>query len=498
MKIYDTRYRKKRDFVPIEEGKISMYVCGPTVYNKIHVGNARTFISFDTIRRYLEYRGFEVTFVQNLTDVDDKIINRANEEGKSASEIAEIYSKKFIADMDDAGVTSPTIRPRATEEISEMIEIISLLIEKGHAYSQDGDVYFNVKSDSSYGQLSGRDIDDAQSGHRELAADGQGVEDRKHDRADFALWKAAKPGEPAWDSPWGSGRPGWHTECVCMSKKYLGLPFDIHGGGSDLVFPHHENELAQANCAWESGFANYWMHAGMLKVDNEKMSKSLGNFLMLDEVLSNTAPEYLRMLCLQSHYRSPLNYSIQRLEEATKALDNIKTAIDNTKWQIDHASSAARAIDEEEIRSTIQATKDAFIEHMDDDFNCPAAMGEIAKLATFINSRFNGVDLSVEDCEIAREATGILEELLGALGIDLSKEESSSNKEIPDEIINICNEFASADPSDFESAMQIIIDVRAKARSDKNWDVADSIRDRLSVAGYRIEDTKSGTKIFEI
>ncbi len=495
MKIYDTKSRKKRQFNPIEEGKVSMYVCGPTVYNKIHVGNARTFISFDTIRRYLEYRGYEVKFVQNLTDVDDKIINRANEEGKSAEEIANTYSDKFISDMRGANVLDPTIRPRATQEIPEMIDIIQTLIDKGHAYEQDGDVYFDVKSDNNYGELSGRDIDEAESGHRSYAADGQGLEERKQNSQDFALWKSAKPGEPAWESPWGSGRPGWHTECVCMSKKYLGLPFDIHGGGSDLVFPHHENELAQAQCAWESGFANYWMHAGMLKVDNEKMSKSLGNFLMLDDILQETKPEYLRMLCLQSHYRSPLNYSIQRLEEATKALDNIITTIDNTRWQIDHATSERDNIDQNEIKEQLNATRDAFIAHMDDDFNCPAAIGEIAKLTTFINSRFNGVDLSPQDCIIAVKAIDLLIELLSALGISLESTQNIEDEDIPDEILNICRGFSDLEPETYEGAISLIIEKRQEARANKNWEVADKIRDQLSSAGYKIEDTKSGTKI---
>lgn len=495
MKIYDTRSRKKREFIPREEGKVAMYVCGPTVYNKIHVGNARTFISFDTIRRYLEYRGYDVTFVQNLTDVDDKIINRANEEGKTASEIASQYSEKFVSDMHDADVLDPTIRPRATEEIPEMIEIITTLIDKGHAYVVDGDVYFDVESDANYGALSGRDIEDAQSGHRTLAAEGQGLEDRKRNSADFALWKGAKPGEPAWDSPWGKGRPGWHTECVCMSKKYLGLPFDIHGGGSDLVFPHHENEMAQAECAWESGFANYWMHAGMLKVDNEKMSKSLGNFLMLDDVLKETKPEYLRMLCLQSHYRSPLNYSLSRLQEATKALDNIKTALINLEWQIEHAESASDAIDAHEIADALNACKSAFIAHMDDDFNCPAAVGEIAKLTTTINSAFNGKDLSSSDAKVAAQAIKLVQELMGSLGINLHESSNSDQEDMPAEIANLCNDVVGSVPDNLSGALDAILEARTKARSDKNWDIADKIRDDLSRGGYSIEDTKQGTKI---
>ncbi len=302
IKLYDTRLRQKVDFEPVKPGKVAMYVCGPTVYNRIHIGNARTFISFDMIRRYLSWRGFEVTFVQNVTDVDDKIIKRAGEEDRTAAEVAEEYTCLFIEDMRAAGVQDPDIRPKATEEIDTMIALIERLIERGHAYAAEGDVYFDVRSYPGYGQLSGRDVDEAESGHRELRADGQGLEDRKRDELDFALWKAAKPGEPAWPSPWGAGRPGWHIECSAMSEKYLGLPFDIHGGGADLVFPHHENERAQSECACDSTFANYWMHSGMLQIANaetgetEKMSKSLNNFLLLHEVLEQVRPAALRML----------------------------------------------------------------------------------------------------------------------------------------------------------------------------------------------------------
>ena len=334
MKIYDTQSRKKCEFKPIEEGKVSMYVCGPTIYNKVHIGNARTFLSFDTIRRYLIWRGFKVKFVSNLTDCDDKIINKANDEGRTTQDVTEEFAQKFIDDMHAANVLDPDVRPRATREIPEMIELIETLVKKGFAYVEEGDVYFNVAKDKNYGILSGRDLENAQSGHRELIADESVVKERKHAEADFALWKSSKPGEPAWDSPWGPGRPGWHTECVCMSKKYLGVPFDIHGGGADLIFPHHENEIAQATCAWNKGFANYWMHGGMLNIDNEKMSKSLGNFMLLEEVLEITNADALRVLTLQTHYRSPLNFSQDRLIEAKKALLNIKNCTDNLRWLI--------------------------------------------------------------------------------------------------------------------------------------------------------------------
>ena len=302
--IYDTKLHEKVPFTTLEHGKISMYVCGPTVYNYIHIGNARTFVSFDVIRRFLTWRGFKVKFVSNITDVDDKIIKKAQEEGREASEVAAEYAQAFLDDMHALNVEDPDVRPRATEEIPEMIALIEELIEKGHAYAVEGDVYFSVRSFPAYGELSGRNIDEMESGHRELRADGQGLEDRKRDPLDFALWKAAKPGEPSWESPWGAGRPGWHIECSAMSRKYLGLPFDIHGGGADLVFPHHENERAQSEAACGCTFANHWMHGGMLQINHEKMSKSLGNFLLLRDILKTTRPEVLRFLMLQTHYRS--------------------------------------------------------------------------------------------------------------------------------------------------------------------------------------------------
>ena len=301
MKIYNSATHQKEDFRPIEEGKVRMYVCGPTVYDNIHIGNARTFISFDVIRRWLIASGYEVTFAQNLTDVDDKIINRANEQGRTAEEVATEFSDKFIGVMRAANVLDPDVRPRATKEIGAMIGMIKTLIEGGHAYAAgNGDVYFSVRSDPSYGEVSGRNIDDLMVGAR--------IEENedKRDPLDFALWKAAKPGEPSWKSPWGEGRPGWHTECAAMVHRYLGTPIDIHGGGSDLAFPHHENECAQATCAWHEGFANTWMHTGMLLVDGEKMSKSLGNFFTLAEVLEKHSAAALRLLMLQTHYRSPL------------------------------------------------------------------------------------------------------------------------------------------------------------------------------------------------
>ncbi|MCL2818550.1 MAG: cysteine--tRNA ligase, partial [Actinomycetia bacterium] len=317
VKIYNTLSRRKEEFVPREEGKVSIYTCGPTVYNHIHIGNARTFISFDTIRRYLMWRGNEVTFVQNVTDVDDKIIARSLEEGRSTEEVAAEYTEAFIDGMHQAGVLDPTIRPRATETIDEMIDLVERLIASGHAYVVDGDVYFSVRSFPAYGKLSGRDIEEVRSGTRIE------VDERKRDPLDFALWKAAKAGEPSWESPWGLGRPGWHIECSAMSEAELGLPFDIHGGGVDLVFPHHENEIAQSEAATGKPFANYWMHGGMLQINNEKMSKSLGNFTLLKDVLERYPVPVIRLFMLQTHYRSPLDFSDARLEEAATAFERI-------------------------------------------------------------------------------------------------------------------------------------------------------------------------------
>ena len=497
MQIYDTMARKKREFVPREEGKVAMYVCGPTVYNKIHIGNARTFLSFDMIRRYFEWRGFDVTFVQNLTDCDDKIINKANEEGRTPEEVTEEFINKFIDDMHTANVLDPSIRPRATQEIPEMIDITQTLIDKGHAYESDGDVYFDVSSDKNYGCLSGRDVEDAQSGHRTLIADGQGLEDRKRNEADFALWKSSKPGEPAWDSPWGKGRPGWHTECVCMSKKYLGLPFDIHGGGSDLIFPHHENEIAQAQCAWNSGFANYWMHSGMLKIDNEKMSKSLGNFLMLDDVLKTTEAKTLRMLTLQTHYRSPLNFSEERLEEARKALSNIENCVRNLEWLIENASDAQEKTIAADVEKLVDTCKEDFTAHMDDDFNAPAAVGTIATLTNELNNIYDAnAQISAADVQDAKIAIDAICELFGIFGIDL-QETSAEDAGVPEEIASICAEINAEVADDLETTLANIIEIRAEARNNKDWAVADKIRDLIADAGWTMEDTAQGTKIYK-
>ena len=413
MRIYNSATHKKEEFQPIESGKVRMYVCGPTVYDNIHIGNARTFISFDVIRRWLIASGYEVTFAQNLTDVDDKIIKRANEQGRTAAEVATEFSDKFIGVMRAANVLDPDVRPRATKEIGPMIAMIKTLIEQGHAYAADnGDVYFAVRSDPNYGQVSGRNIDDLMVGAR--------IEENedKNDPLDFALWKAAKPGEPSWPSPWGEGRPGWHTECAAMVHRYLGTPIDIHGGGSDLAFPHHENECAQATCAWHQGFSNTWMHTGMLLVDGEKMSKSLGNFFTLAEVLEQHSAAALRLLMLQTSYRSPLDFSWERLEGAENSLTRIAGTVENLRWAANHATADADEAASEAFAAKAAETRATFKECMDDDFNTAGAMGAVFGFVTECNQYLEQAGDAADKAAVLA-AADTLAELLDTFGVEL-------------------------------------------------------------------------------
>lgn len=494
IRIYDTMAREKRPFVPVEEGKVGMYVCGPTVYNYIHIGNARTFISFDTIRRYLMWRGYEVTFVQNITDVDDKIIAKSLEEGRSAAEVAAEYAQAFIDDMHAAGVLDPDIRPRATEEIDAMIALVEKLIENGHAYEVEGDVYFAVRSYEKYGQLSNRKIDEMESGHRELRADGQGLEERKRDPLDFALWKAAKPGEPSWDSPWGKGRPGWHIECSAMSEKYLGLPFDIHGGGADLAFPHHENERAQSEAACGCTFANYWIHGGMLQINSEKMSKSLGNFLLLRDVLKTTDPRVLRMLMLQTHYRSPLDFSDERLLEAQSALTRLVNFVTNTEWLCSNPAQDPSTLDVDQYRQAVDAMRSSFIEAMDDDFNTAGALGAIFTFVSEANTLLSDTCVCCLNAEAVEEGVKAVEELLAVLGIDLNdaQEEGEENTE---EVVALASSLVGYSGTESEEAIQALLDCRQSARKEKNFALADQIRDELGALGFTIEDTPQGARV---
>ncbi|WP_251197538.1 cysteine--tRNA ligase [Anaerotardibacter muris] len=507
IKIYDTKTRSKREFVPVEPGKVGMYVCGPTVYNYIHIGNARTFISFDTIRRYLTWRGFEVTFVQNVTDVDDKIITKAAEEDRTAAEVAKEYTDAFIADMHAAGVQDPDIRPKATEEIDTMINLVQKLIDKGHAYAVDGDVYFAVRSYSDYGALSNRNVDEMESGHRELRADGQGLEDRKRDPLDFALWKAAKPGEPSWESPWGQGRPGWHIECSAMSEKYLKLPFDIHGGGADLCFPHHENERAQSEAAFDTTFANYWMHGGMLQINSEKMSKSLGNFLLLRDILETTDPAVLRMLMLQTHYRSPLDFSDARLKESAAALERLENFVTNTLWLAKKPTGDGSDL-ASKVETLVDQLKESFTESMDDDFNTAGALGAIFNFVGEVNTLTADAQVSAADAKALTDAAQAVVELMDVLGISIEVKDATDatatvldDAESAAEMMVLAMEFAGfspgdgADPSTVKAAMAALLDARANARAAKNYAVADAIRDGLNEIGFRIEDTPQGARI---
>ncbi|MCL2745697.1 MAG: cysteine--tRNA ligase [Coriobacteriia bacterium] len=485
MKIYNTLTRQKELFEPKVAGKVNMYVCGPTVYNYIHVGNARTFLSFDVIRRYLEWRGYDVSFIQNITDIDDKIIARAAEEGRSFEEVAQFYTDAFIADMRSVGVEDPTVRPKATESIPQMIELIEDLIKGDNAYAtEEGDVYFAVRSFPDYGKLSGRDVDELMHGTRKE------VDDQKRDPLDFALWKAAKPGEPFWDSPWGKGRPGWHIECSAMSDAELGIPFDIHGGGVDLVFPHHENEIAQTEAATGKEMAHYWMHSGMLQTSGEKMSKSLGNFMLLHDLLKEHEPNVVRLLMLQTHYRSPLDFSDERLKEATTSLGRIQTLVDRAAFVLkktNELKAKKRRLDSQmfpsaastELQSMYREAVAAYQREMDDDFNTAGAVGQLFELVRGMNT-FLDVAAATEDSVLDEDELVALQaaydsliELFGVLGVVLT---SSAQEAV--------NPQAEA-----------LLEERTEARATKDWARADEIRDELAALGYEIKDTAQGPQL---
>lgn len=486
--------RTKREFEPREPGKVSMYVCGPTVYNHIHIGNARTFISFDVIRRYLIHKGFEVDFVRNITDIDDKIIARASEEGRSAVEVAEEYTRAFHAAMDALGLLPPDHEPRATETIPEMIEMVERLIAKGHAYVVDGDVYFSVRSFSGYGKLSGRDVDELRSGAR------VDVDERKKDPLDFALWKSAKPGEPKWPSPWGEGRPGWHLECSVMSTGRLGVSFDIHGGATDLIFPHHENEIAQSEADTGQPFARYWLHGGLLQVDSEKMSKSLGNFLLLKDVLdmndSHGRQRYpapvIRLLMLQTHYRSPLDFSLSRLDEAAAAYERLVNAVrDARSWTVEGEEPGADEV--AALEESIATASEKFEEEMDDDFNTAGALGAIFELVRATNrfrERF-GVGPGGSAKGLLESAAETIERLSDVLGVRL---EAGAPLTFPAEVLDLAADLGVYSGTDPSEAVEALLARREDARASKDWDVADTIRDGLARIGVGIEDTPQGPR----
>lgn len=464
IRIYNTLSKEKEDFIPLEEGKVRMYVCGPTVYNFIHIGNARPMIVFDTVRRYMEHKGYEVNFVSNFTDVDDKIIRKANEEGVSAEEISRRFIEECKKDMEGMNIRPATTHPLATQEIDGMIDMISSLIEKGYAYAVNGTVYFRTRRFGEYGKLSHKNLDDLQAGNRSLLVSG---EDEKEDPLDFVLWKPKKEGEPYWVSPWGDGRPGWHIECSVMSRKYLGEQIDIHGGGEDLVFPHHENEIAQSEACSGKEFARYWMHNAFLNIDNRKMSKSLGNFFTVREISEKYDLQVLRFFMLNAHYRSPLNFSAELMEASKNALERILTAVDNLKYIAEHASALELTEEEAELLKKTDQYEADFDRSMDDDFNTADAIASVFDLVKYANTH----TAEGSSRAFAQALGGRIQSLCDILGIITEKKE----------------ELLDAD-------IEGLIEERQAARKAKNFARADEIRNLLLEKGIILEDTREGVK----
>ena len=464
MKLYNTLTKKKEEFVPLEPGKVKMYVCGPTVYNFIHIGNARPMIVFDTARRYMEHKGYEVNYVSNFTDVDDKIIAKANEEGVSSKEISERYITECKKDMEGMNVKPATTHPKATEEIGGMIDMISTLVEKGYAYNVNGTVYFRTRKFSEYGKLSHKNLDDLRSGGRSLLVTG---EDQKEDPLDFVLWKPKKEGEPSWPSPWSDGRPGWHIECSVMSKKYLGEEIDIHAGGEDLIFPHHENEIAQSECCNGVPFARYWLHNAFLNIDNRKMSKSLGNFFTVREIGEKYDLQVLRFFMLSAHYRSPLNFSAELMEASRNSLERIQNAVGNLNHLLENAAVEELTGEEKELTAQLSSYEEKFDAAMDDDLNTADALAAIFELVRFANSH-------------AEE--GSSKAFLRAL-----KEKIVSLADVLGVIVEKKEEMLDAD-------IEALIEERQAARKAKNFARADEIRNELLSKGIVLEDTREGVK----
>lgn len=461
IKVYNTLNKKKEEFIPLTPGEVKMYVCGPTVYNFFHIGNGRTFIVFDTIRRYFEYRGFKVDFVQNFTDIDDKMIKKANEEGTTVKKIGDTYIKEYYQDADALNIERATVNPRATEFIGEIIKFVKGLVDKGYAYEVDGDVYFSTKKFEGYGKLSGQNIEDLQSGAR------ISVDERKKDPMDFAIWKAQKPGEPAWKSPWGMGRPGWHIECSCMAKKLLGETIDIHAGGSDLKFPHHENEIAQSEALTGEPFARYWLHSAFVNVNNEKMSKSLNNFFTAREILERYDADVIRFLMLSAHYRQQLNFSEDLLESAKASVERIYNAIGNLENLIDEVSREEMNEEEKAYLESLNKYKEKYIEKMDDDFNTADAITAIFDLIKDTNTNIT-IDSSKE---LAKKALELIRELGAPLGM-----------------------FQKSTKGNLEEEIEALIAKRQQARKDRDFALADKIRDELKDRGIVLEDTPQGVR----
>ena len=464
MKLYNTLTKKKEEFVPLEPGKVKMYVCGPTVYNFIHIGNARPMIVFDTARRYMEHKGYEVNYVSNFTDVDDKIIAKANEEGVSSKEVSERYIKECQKDMAGMNVKPATTHPTATEEIGGMVEMISTLMEKGYAYNVNGTVYFRTRKFSEYGKLSHKNLDDLRSGGRSLLVTG---EDQKEDPLDFVLWKPKKEGEPSWPSPWSDGRPGWHIECSVMSKKYLGEEIDIHAGGEDLIFPHHENEIAQSECCNGVPFARYWLHNAFLNIDNRKMSKSLGNFFTVREIGEKYDLQVLRLFMLSAHYRSPLNFSAELMEASRNSLERIQNAVGNLNHLLANASAEELTEEEKELVSQLSSYEEKFDAAMDDDLNTADALAAIFELVRFANTHA-GEESSKAFLSALKEKIVSLSDVLGLI---------AEKKE----------EMLDAD-------IEALIEERQAARKARNFARADEIRNELLSKGIVLEDTREGVK----
>ena len=466
MKIYNTLTRRKEEFVPITPGEAKIYACGPTVYNFIHIGNARPICVFDVLRRYLEYRGMKVTFVQNFTDIDDKIIRRANEEGSDYLTVSRKYIDEYRVDAAGLNVRPATVHPLATENIGEILSIVESLVEQGHAYAaENGDVYFRTRSDPEYGKLSHQPLEELEAGAR--IAPGE----LKEDPMDFALWKAAKPGEPSWPSPWGEGRPGWHIECSAMARRYLGQTIDIHCGGQDLIFPHHENEIAQSECCNGVPFAHYWMHNGYINVDNRKMSKSLGNFFTVRDVAKEYGYEPIRYLMIASHYRSPINYSVEVIEQCRAALERLYNCRGNLVFLLAH-SAPGEAEGEAAVRERLETYRAKFIESMDDDLNTADALSALFDLARDVNATFAAQAPSQELCGFA---LSLFDELAGVLGLVYRTEDESLG-------------------SDESAEIEALIAQRTEARKNRDWATADRIRDELKARHVVLEDTPQGVK----
>lgn len=459
MKIYNTLTRKKEEFIPMDKNNVKMYSCGPTVYDYFHIGNARPFIIFDTMRRYLEYLGYKVTFVQNFTDIDDKMIKRANDEGITVKDLGDRFIKEYFEDSHALGIHEATIHPKATENIDAIIDIVKKLVDKGYAYEVDGSVYFSTKKFREYGKLSKQPLEDLEAGAR------IDVSEHKRDAMDFALWKAQKPGEPAWESPWGMGRPGWHIECSAMANKYLGETIDLHSGGQDLIFPHHENEIAQSECANGKPFAHYWMHNGYININNQKMSKSLGNFFTVRDIRKKYDSEVIRFFMLSAHYRNPINFADTLMDQAKSAVERVYTCIENLEFLLENAAQTADT--DEAVYKKLDEFKQKYMDAMDDDLNTAGAIAAIFDIVYFANT-----ELSAQNSKAAIQKTlDLIHELGDVLGL-----------------------FTKSTKKSIDNEIEALIEERNKARQEKNWAKADEIRDKLKEMNIVLKDTPNGVQ----